>query len=1029
MKLRCKLALGAAVLATSASVLVWTFAFRSSAGIVQQRTENLAVLACTQLQHEIEQLAVASRRKPDSWESRLSASMAQTAAQLWQMGLPQARIHVLDSRGVIIASSWSGQILEQFSTQSNWVNFYPPSNDSRYSIVLTIPQSELTRAVAGLQAKALLLGAATGLVLFIGLYTLAHFLVNRGLGKLIRISEQLSGDVRNTAEEPVEYQQADEIQQVAYTLACAAQELSDRQENMENLLTELTIVNQELAQTDRLKNEFVANMSHEIRTPMNGILGFAELLSQEDITPAQREYVETIMTCGNSLLGLITDVLDLARIQAGHIQLRKRACSVSQIVSQVCDILGPQLSQKSVSFTWQVSDDIPDLINSDPDRLQQILLNLLGNALKFTDHGFVNVNVRPALVGQSQGLRISVADSGVGISTDKHELIFEPFCQIDGSDRRTYGGAGLGLAISRKLITALGGTIELSSIPGCGTEFVIWIPFEQVSEPNDKDKLAAPLAQPAPKSKRFADNPPKVVVVEDDRICSEFFKTYLSRNGYTVLLESDGSKAVQRIEQIKPDAVILDLRLPGRSGLDILAELKSNPGTESIPVVICSVLQCEDKALNLGALDYLRKPFTGQDLLAVVSRAVQKARTAEVLAVDDDYTVRRLYEVALKRAGFKVITAGCGREALELLAVHSQIGLVLLDLVMPGMSGFEVLDRIRNSGKKDLPVIVVTARSMTHQEAQRLEGRVTAVLQKASLTPQQLLEQIQGQLQNTLGLPAQSQPVTKGDLIDRRDTVLIAEDVVYNRRLLEVLLARAGYKTVSCSTGSEAVNFVRRNRFGLIIMDIQLPQIDGLEAAKIIRRIPDNDATPIVALTGQALKGDIQRCLQAGFTDYLPKPIRDEDLLPKVGKYMDASALPQSSESISCSVEQDYFSDAPLQSHLAHDPDLMRIVASYIEQLPSVLNRMSETLRQRDFDELAGLAHNLKGSSGLAGYPDLASQAALVQQAAQDQQADQLAETLQNIVQLCRSVGADMDQVDIAPSENVASVARSPHSG
>ena len=1002
----------------------------------------MAVLACTQLQNEIEQLAVASRRKPDSWESRLSASMAQTAAQLWQMGLPQARIHVLDSRGVIIASSWSGQILEQFSTQSNWVNFYPPSNDSRYSIVLTIPQSELTRAVAGLQAKALLLGAATGLVLFIGLYTLAHFLVNRGLGKLIRISEQLSGDVRNTAEEPVEYQQADEIQQVAYTLACAAQELSDRQENMENLLTELTIVNQELAQTDRLKNEFVANMSHEIRTPMNGILGFAELLSQEDITPAQREYVETIMTCGNSLLGLITDVLDLARIQAGHIQLRKRACSVSQIVSQVCDILGPQLSQKSVSFTWQVSDDIPDLINSDPDRLQQILLNLLGNALKFTDHGFVNVNVRPALVGQSQGLRISVADSGVGISTDKHELIFEPFCQIDGSDRRTYGGAGLGLAISRKLITALGGTIELSSIPGCGTEFVIWIPFEQVSEPNDKDKLAAPLAQPAPKSKRFADNPPKVVVVEDDRICSEFFKTYLSRNGYTVLLESDGSKAVQRIEQIKPDAVILDLRLPGRSGLDILAELKSKPGTESIPVVICSVLQCEDKALNLGALDYLRKPFTGQDLLAVVSRAVQKARTAEVLAVDDDYTVRRLYEVALKRAGFKVITAGCGREALELLAVHTQIGLVLLDLVMPGMSGFEVLDRIRNSGKKDLPVIVVTARSMTNQEAQRLDGRVSAVLHKASLTPQQLLEQIQTQLQNTLGIsvPAvsnspdrialpQAQPNAADAVIDRRDTVLIAEDVVYDRRLLEVLLARAGYKTVSCSNGAEAVNFVRRNRFGLIVLDVQLPQIDGLEAVKIIRRIPDNDATPIVALTGQALKGDIQRCLQAGFTDYLPKPIREEDLLPKVGKYMDLSSLPQSSETLHLSAEQDSFSDAPLQSQLADDPDLMRIVASYIDQLPGVLTKMTRTLRQADFDQLANLAHNLKGSSGLAGYPDLASQAAKVQQAAQDRQPEHLAEILQNIVELCRSVGADMDQLEIVLSEDIVSVAGSDRDG
>jgi len=670
------------------------------------------------------------------------------------------------------------------------------------------------------------------------------------------------------------------------------------------------------------------------------------------------------------------------------------------------------------------------------------LLNLSGNAVKFTDRGFVNINVSTAWRDECRNLKISVADSGIGIPPDKHNLVFEPFSQIDGSDRRSYGGAGLGLDISRKLVAALGGTIELASILGCGTEFVVWIPLEKLTEGTD-NALAPQAAKPPADKDRPADVPPRVLVVEDDRICSEFFKTYLSRNGYTVLLEADGSKAVQRVKETKPDAVILDLRLPGRSGLDILAELKSKPSTESIPVVVCSVLHCEDKALNLGALDYLRKPFTGQDLLSVVGRAVQQARTAEILAVDDDYTVRRLYEVALKRAGFEVITAACGREALELLAVHSRIGLVLLDLVMPGMSGFEVLDRIRNSGKTDLPVIVVTARSMTDKELQRLDGQVTAVLHKASLTPQQLLEQIHGQLDHTLGLASRADPDSESDsitqtdsaappsdadgsLLDRDDTILIAEDVVYSRRLLEVLLARAGYKTVSCSDGAEVVDLTRHNRFGLIILDIQMPRIDGLEAAKLIRRIPGHASTAIMALTARAMKGDIQRCLQAGCTDYLAKPVCEQDLLAKVSKYMNVPVTPNASGLVPSSDEQASYTGASIQSQLADDPDLMKIVASYIDQLPEILTEMNRTLQQGDFEELAGLAHNLKGSSGLAGYPDLASEAAKIQQNAKDHHTDQLAGILQNIVELCRMVGADMDRVDIDVADEMASVSDPP---
>ena len=263
-------------------------------------------------------------------------------------------------------------------------------------------------------------------------------------------------------------------------------------------------------------------------------------------------------------------------------------------------------------------------------------------------------------------------------------------------------------------------------------------------------------------------------------------------------------------------------------------------------------------------------------------------------------------------------------------------------------------------------------------------------------------------------------------LVDRGDTILIAEDVVYNRRLLEVLLARAGHKTVSCSNGVEAVELARHNRFGLIVLDIQMPRIDGLEAAKLIRQIPGHASTAIVALTAQAMKGDLQRCLQAGCTDYLAKPVCEQDLLDKVSKYMNLPFPPESSGRVAASDEQAPYRSASIQSQLANDPDLMNIVASYIDQLPETLAEMKRNLRQGDFDELAGLAHNLKGSSGLAGYPALASEASKIQQTAQEHQTDQLAAILQNIVELCRMVGADMDRVNIDVSDQIAPVNNTP---
>ena len=977
MTLRCKLALGAGALALLISLAVWIVSSHIAVDALEKQTQGLMQLT-------------------------------------------------------------SGQVTE----------IYPPSllRSQQPRVAITISGDGLASATADLKVTLGILAGLCGLSLWAGFNLLIHQLIHKRFSCLSRLCRQLLNKTRNSQEyEPAET--GDEIHQLTHVLTLAKHKLSEQQENMENLLAELTSLNEELLQADRLKNEFVANMSHEIRTPMNGILGFAELLSQENLTDSQQEYIQTILKCGTNLLTLINDVLDLARIDAGHIQLRKQPCSIRKLLSDNCRLLQRQAEEKGLKLTWQVASDVPDQLLLDPARFRQIQVNLINNAIRYTDRGFVNVKIDTGFRAYMRCLRMSVADSGVGIPPEMGQLIFKPFSQVDGTDRRAYDGAGLGLAICHKLIQAFQGEITFHSIPSVGTEFLVHLPLAEPPEQTDQIDRTQTI-QPPEADRQNPKTAPCVLVVDDDQICSQFFKTHLVNNGYQVLLVTDPDQAVSRAEQDKPDAVILDVRRPGKNALDILAELKNKPSTQDIPVIVCSVLQDQDKALNLGALEELRKPFNGDELLKVVRRAVRQSNPPKILAVDDNPTVSRLYEVALQRAGLKVITASSGREALELLAAHPQVGLVILDLVMPGMSGFEVLEHIRSSGRTDLPIIIVTARSMTPQEYKRLDGNVEAILHKAELSPQQLLEQIQIQLGQAISqqppaqqpncqdhrrIPAVIQQLESAIGLDRNpedyssdlQTILIAEDVVYNRRLLEVLLSRAGYKTISCSDGAQAVGLARQNLFGLIILDMRMPRIDGLEAARLIRNIPHHLSTPIISLTAQTGENEIQHCLQAGCTDYLSKPLQERDLLETVGKYLPAPRWSDQTEQGDSSDIPQSLKDAPLKSQLANDAELMKAVAGYVRELPRLLNEMIQCLHRGAFDELADLGHNLKGSSGLAGYPDLAAKATQLQQNAASEKTEELTAIIPDIARLCRLVGAETDSVDLDTLTNQAAPADS----
>ena len=492
------------------------------------------------------------------------------------------------------------------------------------------------------------------------------------------------------------------------------------------------------------KSLFLANMSHELRTPLNAIIGYSELLVEEAQDAGDEAMVpdlKKIHTAGKHLLGLINEVLDLSKIEAGKMEVYVEDFDVAALVEGVVGTVKPLTDKKG--NTLLVDAEGLGHMRSDVTKVRQMLFNLLSNASKFTEQGEIRLLARREHTDGGDWMVFAVEDTGIGMSEEQQARVFQPFSQADASTTRKYGGTGLGLAITRNFAEMLGGSITLRSESGVGTTFTLRLPAEvEAVESGEDGEGAAVVAQVAPSADQATEQPRDLVlVIDDEPVACEMFTRMLAREGVPCRAALDGESGVQLARELRPDLIMLDVLMPSVDGWAVLSQLKSDPELADIPVIMVSVTENQAMGVALGASDFLVKPVDREQLVRALDKHMQRSGERTILVVEDDATTRSMLRRTLERQGWSVAEAGNGKEGLERVRA-SRPALVLLDLMMPGMDGFAFLDALREQGDGSLPVVVLTAKELTRAEQERLSGHVRNVIEKGRYTQAQLESEV-----------------------------------------------------------------------------------------------------------------------------------------------------------------------------------------------------------------------------------------------------------------------------------------------
>jgi CheY-like chemotaxis protein/signal transduction histidine kinase len=621
----------------------------------------------------------------------------------------------------------------------------------------------------------------------------------------------------------------------------------------------------EIEAAARLKSEFLANFSHEIRTPLNAITGYCDLLIRDEgtrLTPHGRRDLSVIKANARTLLALINDILDLSKIEAGRAEVVKEVIDLPELAEECMASVREILKGKEVALNAEL---LVKQVFTDPLKLRQVLLNLLSNAAKFTDAGEI------VLTTETQGstLVISVEDTGSGIPEDQLPFIFDKFRQVDGSSRRKVGGTGLGLAIVKEVVHLLGGTVNATSTAGRGSKFTVALPgaIDAGAPRRGVTALAGLPALPA-------DGPFSVLIIDDDPMVQHLVRGQLESEQFRVVSASDGVEGLTMARELRPTVIILDIHLPRLDGWTVLAELKSDPVLSQIPVVMMSVEEQRARGYSFGACEYLVKPVEPDQLVAVVRRAILPS-AGDVLIVDDDESTREVVSRHLRRAGYSTVEARDGEEALLRVRVLTP-GLVILDLLMPGVDGFEVLRTIRSEGMR-MPVVVLTGKVLAPEEERVLREGLARIVHKGGTALENVVREAKQLLMA-------KRVVERG----RLPRILYVEDSPQNRDIVRRYLVN-DYEVIEAEDGEHGIERAVRDAPDLILMDLSLPRLDGWEAT---RRIKANAAVkhiPVVALTAHAGREDQTRAIEAGCIDYITKPIERDVLLGAIKKHLPRS--------------------------------------------------------------------------------------------------------------------------------------------
>jgi CheY-like chemotaxis protein/CHASE3 domain sensor protein len=678
--------------------------------------------------------------------------------------------------------------------------------------------------------------------------------------------------------------------------------LEDQTRALEEQRDTLARAQSELQRASAYKSEFLANMSHELRTPLNSTLILAKLLSDNregNLTAEQIKFAETIYSAGNDLLTLINDILDLSKIEAGKLDVRPEEVTVLRLRDELADIFGPLARDKGIELTATVERDVPATIFTDPTRLQQVLKNLLSNACKFTERGGVDLRVRR--VGNSR-IAFDVKDTGIGIAPDQHDAIFEAFRQADGTTNRKYGGTGLGLSISRDLARLLGGELTLDSAPGRGSTFTLTLPerLAAVARPEKRRQTRPerPLARTAPPASNGAGSPrpaapapPQaerlILVIEDDPHFASVLQGLARELDFKTIVATSGEEGLELAEKHRPSGIVLDVGLPDRSGLSVLDTLKHRSTTRHIPVHVMSASDYTRTALEMGAAGYAIKPIEREALVEALKRLESKStqRLRRVLVVEDDQVARDSTCRLLAGRDVETVAVGSAADALARLG-ETTFDCMVLDLSLPDRNGLELLEEMSKSEQHAFPpVIVYTGRSLARDEEQRLRALSRSIIIKGARSPERLLDEVTLFLHQVESeLPADRQRMLKDarhrEAVFEGKRVLVVEDDVRNIFALSAVLEPRGAKVEIARNGKEALDHLSQHPgVDLVLMDIMMPEMDGLEATRRIRQQKEHAALPIIALTAKAMIDDREQCLAAGASDYIAKPLDVDKLL------------------------------------------------------------------------------------------------------------------------------------------------------
>jgi hypothetical protein len=687
------------------------------------------------------------------------------------------------------------------------------------------------------------------------------------------------------------------------------QEIHRKNTELEEARLDLERKAREIEQASQYKSDFLANVSHELRTPLNSLLILSRLLGENkegNLTPKQIEFARTINKSGSDLLTLINDILDLSKVEAGKLEIAIDDVNLGETVSSLEGIFRPIADQKHLTFEIARDDGAPQRLRTDAHRLAQILRNLLSNAFKFTHQGSVGLRIVKAQAeewpGGAPAVAFTVRDSGIGIPKEKQSVIFNAFEQADGTTSREYGGTGLGLAISRELARRLGGDITVTSEPGRGSAFTLYLPSAAAALP--APPAAVPPASAAQPARAMEDDRVRIrpgdrvlLVVEDDPRFAGIVMDFARARGFVCLAAANGQEGLRLADELQPSGIILDVMLPVLDGHEVLRRLKESPRTRHIPVHVISALDQDQQMMREGAVGFLTKPVSPAQLesaLARIERILSRTRKT-LLVVEDDEAEARSIANPIDHDRVRVEISHTGARALELLA-REPFDCIVVDLGLGDMSGFTLLERIvQDKNGRYAPIIVHTGKDLTREEEGRLRRYAESVIIKGEHSPERLLEKVTlflhvppaGAAAAPAPEPGAASPAPTaargagGSLKNRR--VLIVDDDMRNAYSLSAVLDQEGVVSDVAVDGRKALaKLAAQPDVDAILMDMTMPVMDGYEAIREIRKMERFRGTPIVALTARAMTGDREKCLAAGATDYLPKPLDVDRLLGKL---------------------------------------------------------------------------------------------------------------------------------------------------